>query len=91
MCPSAATFVIALGPTNPALIDIEQETSVFRREGISPSLWLLVPTFLLRNAPAWVTPSPSTQMRILSYRDRATHEIFKFQFLISKQNAFAFI
>ena len=68
MCPSAATFVIALGPTNPALIDIEQETLVFRREGFSPSLWLLVPTFLLRNAPAWVTPLPSLQMRILSYR-----------------------
>ena len=68
MCPSAATFVIALGPTNPALINIEQETSVFRRTGISPVLWLLVPTFLLRNAPAWVTPLPSQQMRILSYR-----------------------
>ncbi len=68
MCPSAAALAIALGPTNPALIDIEQETLVFRRAGISPALWLLVPTFLLRNAPAWVTPSPSQQMRILSYR-----------------------
>ena len=67
MCPSAAAFTIALGPTNPALIDIEQETLVFRRAGISPAMWLLVPTFLLRNAPAWVTPSPSQQMRILSY------------------------
>ena len=61
MCPSAAAFAIALGPTNPALIDIEQETLVFRREGISPSLWLLVPTFLLQHAPAWVTPLPSSQ------------------------------
>ena len=68
LCPSAAALAIALGPTNPALINIEQETLVFRREGISPSLWLLVPTFLLRNAPAWVTPLPSLQMRILSYR-----------------------
>ena len=68
MCPSAAALAIALGPTNPALIDIEQETLVFRRAGISPAMWLLVPTFLLRNAPAWVTPSPSVQMRILSYR-----------------------
>ena len=68
MCPSAADLSIALGPTNPALIDIEQETLVFRRAGISPALWLLVPTFLLRNAPAWVTPLPSQQMRILSYR-----------------------
>ena len=68
MCPSAAALAIALGPTNPALIDIEQETLVFRRAGISPAMWLLVPTFLLRNAPVWVTPSPSQQMRILSYR-----------------------
>jgi len=68
MCPSAAALAIALGPTNPWLIDIAKETLVFRRAGISPALWLLVPTFLLRNAPAWVTPSPSQQMRILSYR-----------------------
>ena len=68
LCPSAAALAIALGPTNPWLIDIAKETLVFRREGISPSLWLLVPTFLLRNAPAWVTPLPSQQMRILSYR-----------------------
>jgi hypothetical protein len=68
MCPSAAALAIALGPTNPALNNIEQETLVFRRAGISPALWLLVPTFLLRNAPAWVTPLPSQQMRILSYR-----------------------
>ena len=85
MCPSAAAFAIALGPTNPALIDIEQETLVFRREGFSPSLWLLVPTFLLRNAPAWVTPSPSQQMRILSYRASRTTLCsvrWNFQFII---------
>ena len=68
MCPSAAALAIALGPTNPALIDIEQETLVFRRAGFSPALWLLVPTFLLRNAPAWVTPLPSQQNRILAYQ-----------------------
>ncbi len=32
---------------------------MFRREGISPSLRLLVPTFLLPHAPAWLTPLPS--------------------------------
>ena len=74
MCPSASALAIALGPTNPALIDIEQETLVFRRAGISPAMWLLVPTFLLRNAPAWVTPSPSQQMRILSYRSRISQK-----------------
>lgn len=68
LCPSAAALAIALGPTNPWMINIAKETLVFRREGISPSMWLLVPTFLLRNAPVWVTPLPSTQIRILSYR-----------------------
>ena len=68
LCPSAAALAIALGPTNPWLIDIAKETLVFRRAGFSPALWLLVPTFLLRNAPPWVTPSASLQMRILSYR-----------------------
>ena len=68
MCPSCAAIAIHLGPTNPSLIVIAKETLVFRRAGFSPALWLLVPTFLLRNAPAWVTPLPSQQMRILSYR-----------------------
>src|SRR4051812_24193984 len=68
MYPSGAAFAIPLGPTNPWLIYIAKETLVFRRAGISPALRLLVPTFLLRNAPVGVTPSPSTLMRILSYR-----------------------
>src|SRR3989344_670075 len=67
-CPSGAAFAIPLGPTNPWLIDIAKETLVFRRAQFSCALWLLVPTFLLRNAPVWVTPSPSQRMRILSYR-----------------------
>ena len=68
MCPSGAALAIPLGPTNPWLIYIAKETLVFRRAGISPALWLLVPTFLLPNAPAWVTPLPSQQIGILSYR-----------------------
>ena len=67
MCPSDAVFTISLGPTNPWLIDIAKETSVFRRRRFSLRLRLLVPTFLLPNAPAWVTPSPSQQIGILSY------------------------
>src|SRR5690242_24244 len=66
--PSDAVLTISLGPTNPSTIDVARETLFFRRQGFSPCLWLLVPTFLLRNAPEWVTPSPSSQMRILSYR-----------------------
>ena len=61
MCPSGAAFAIPLGPTNPWLTIIAKETLIFRRAGFSPALWLLVPTFLLRNAPARVAPSPSSQ------------------------------
>jgi len=68
VCPSGTVLTIPLGPTNPSPTNVERETLFFRRAGFSPALWLLVPTFLLRNAPAWVTPSPSVQMRILSYR-----------------------
>jgi hypothetical protein len=68
MCPSAAAFAIALGPTNPWMTIIAKETLVFRRAGLSPALWLLVPTFLLRIAPLWLTPLASTLIRILSYR-----------------------
>lgn len=68
MCPSGAAFAIPLGPTNPQLITIAEETLFFRRAGLSPALWLLVPAFSLRNAPLWVTPLASQQMRTLSYR-----------------------
>ncbi len=68
MCPSGSAFAIPLGPTNPSLMSIAKETLVFRRVGISPTLWLLVPTFLLPHAPEWVAPSPSQQSGILSYR-----------------------
>ena len=82
MCPSGAALAIPLGPTNPWLINIAKETLVFRRGGLSPPLRLLVPTFLLRNAPAWVTPLPSVQMRILSYRS-TTSRYARVEFLIS--------
>ena len=36
------------------MIDIARETLVLRREGISPSLSLLIPTFALPYAPATV-------------------------------------
>ena len=68
MCPSDADLSISLGPTNPSPTNVERETLFFRRVGFSPTLRLLVPTFLLPNAPAWVTPSPSAQIGILSYR-----------------------
>ena len=66
MCPSRAAFAIRLGPTNPWLIIIAKETLVLRRAGFSPALWLLVPTFVLRIAPVWVTPLPSQLHPLLS-------------------------
>ena len=72
--PSGAAFAIPLGSTNPSLIYIAKETSVFRRAGFPPALWLLVPTFLLLDAPAWLTPLPSTQSRKLSYRSNFVNE-----------------
>ena len=56
VCPSGAALAIPLGPTNPQLITIAEETLVFRRAGFSPALWLLVPAFSLLYAPPWVTP-----------------------------------
>jgi hypothetical protein len=73
MCPSGTALAIPLGPTNPSLITMAKETLFFRRAGISPALRLLVPAFLLLNAPPWVTPLASLQMRILSYHVRRTN------------------
>ena len=42
-------------PTNPDLINIDQEPLVFRRQGFSPCLSLLIPTFSFLNAPACLT------------------------------------
>ena len=44
-----------LGPPNPWLIDIAKETLGFRRSGLSPDLWLLMPTFSLPAAPPHLT------------------------------------
>lgn len=74
MCPSIAAFAITLGPTNPWLISIAKETLVFRREGILPSLRLLVPTLSLPYAPPWVTPSASSQNGTLSYHAILTNK-----------------
>ena len=67
LCPSAAALAIALGPTNPWLINIAKETLVFRRRGLSPRLRLLVPTFLLLCAPAATHVGPSQRQKTLSY------------------------
>ncbi len=67
MCPSPAAIAIGLGPTNPSLIIIAKETLVFRREGFSPSLRLLVPTYALPSAPPCLTALASARLGTLSY------------------------
>ena len=42
---------LGLGPTNPGMITIAQETSLFRPRGFSPLLKLLIPAFSLGTAP----------------------------------------
>ena len=42
---------LGLGPTNPGMITIAQETLLFRPTGFSPVLKLLIPAFSLPNAP----------------------------------------
>ena len=46
---------LPLGPTNPEMITIAQETLLFRPAGFSPALWLLIPAFSLPNAPQFLT------------------------------------
>ena len=46
---------LGLGPTNPGMIIMAQETLLFRWEGFSPSLRLLIPAFSLDNAPPHLT------------------------------------
>ena len=50
-CPSPTLIRLGLGPTNPGVIIMAQETSLFRWAGFSPALWLLIPAFSLDNAP----------------------------------------
>ena len=46
---------LGLGPTNPGMITIVQETSLFRPTGFSPVLKLLIPAFSLDTAPPSLT------------------------------------
>ena len=66
-CPSTTPFGLALGPTNPGTIRVALETLGLRWTGFSPVFLLLMPTFSLRNAPRWLTPSASVLMRMLPY------------------------
>jgi hypothetical protein len=69
-CPSATPFGLVLGPTNPGTIRVALETLGLRWKGFSPFFMLLMPTFSLRNAPRWLTPFASAQLRTLPYQYR---------------------
>ena len=66
-CPSVTPFGLALGPANPGTILVALETLGLRWTGFSPVFLLLMPTFSLRNAPRWLTPFASAQLRMLPY------------------------
>ena len=44
---------LGLGPTNPEMITMAQETLLLRPIGFSPILWLLIPAFSLPTAPQY--------------------------------------
>ena len=59
---------LGLGPTNPGMIIMAQETSLFRWAGFSPALWLLIPTFSLVAAP----PDLAVQLHCWQQRSSTT-------------------
>ena len=58
---------LGLGPTNPGMISIAQETSLFRPRGFSPLLKLLIPAFSLPHAPRVLSSLASLQRGTLLY------------------------
>ena len=76
---------MALGPTNPQMIVIAEETLGLRRLGFSPNLRLLVPTFSLPSAPEALTGPPSLRIGTLSYHFRPPKgiKILKFGNILS--------
>ena len=79
-CPSPTLIRLGLGPTNPGMIIMAQETLLFRWAGFSPALWLLIPTFSLDNAPPDLTirlrrdiNAPLPLMRSMSQPSALSH------------------
>jgi hypothetical protein len=59
---------LGLGPTNPGVITMAQETLLFRRTGFSPVLKLLIPAFSLPHAP----PNLTVQLQCREERSSTT-------------------
>ena len=62
---------LGLGPTNPEMITMAQETLLFRRTGFSPVLWLLIPAFSLPHAP------PNLTIRLHRREERSSTTVDK--------------
>ncbi len=60
---------LGLGPTNPEMITMAQETLLLRPTGFSPVLWLLIPAFSLPHAP----PNLTVQLHCREERSSTTH------------------
>jgi hypothetical protein len=73
------------------MISIAKETLVFRRARVSLALRLLVPTFLLPYAPAWVTPLPSVRMEYspTTYSDVKSEQIRSFGTMLKPRSSLA--
>ncbi len=61
---------LGLGPTNPGMITIAQETLLFRPTGFSPVLKLLIPAFSLPTAPPVLSSLASPLIGTLLYHIR---------------------
>ena len=64
---------LGLGPTNPGMIIMAQETLLFRWAGFSPALWLLIPAFSLVTAPPALAGPTSAPITTLLYHAPVTH------------------
>jgi len=68
---------LGLGPTNPEMITIAQETLLFRPAGFSPALWLLIPAFSLPHAPRFLTkPLHCREERSATARENSRTYVF---------------
>ena len=64
---------LGLGPTNPEMITMAQETLLLRPTGFSPILWLLIPAFSLPHAP------PNFTIRLHCREERSSTTCNKLQ------------
>ena len=74
---------LSLGTPNPPMIAIAEETSGFRRSGLSPDLRLLIPTFSLLNAPVNFTVGLHSIENAPLPLDELNHRIHNFGIKLS--------